>query len=563
MIHCWLDTAAGFPPELHIHGGPLSGRTWPTLAACLHSLQLAQRGRETLRVWCRDLDALWFMAKDESIEPAFTVLPGLGVTGLEVCGRVQIRHARQVLSDVTLEQLANVGAPEGYAAVEESLNALETVLGVDASSGIGAATSAALWGGRWMPRWTAWPADAGEELRRLCQDAYHGGMSRALWQEGITTAQGAHPGAIWETERASVLPDGWALVDVDRDSAYAADACGVLPDTLSERVTDAGALLDCQGGAIVDAHVDLRGFTGTAFPVRVQITPEICRSLPMTAGRWRGVWSSDLLRWASEKGAHVEPLGGMGWKRGARFMGPLMSALWAGKRRFTGTARETMKAAIQRAVGRLGRRTYNTVTLVGDAARAEVAAPHEWPMKWTKVHGWTDSYFVADKMDQTGQAEPRGILPAWPPFVVSRAWIQADNQMHALASQGAWPMYVDTDGIMVAAPPGMSWQPETEAMGGWREKHRYSAAENRAPRQFVRTAEDGAEVTQFAGVPKSIQRDVLAGVLAKHETRTALLDLQAAFGQRADRLGPVLYATRNGVDRAKRIGKHQMERENR
>lgn len=564
MIHAYLDPAAGFPPVLHMHGGPLSGRTWTTLKGLLHSLETADLGREHLRVWCPNVDALFFLAQDERISPAFTILPGQGATGIDVTRRVQIRHARQAVADTTLEWLAGQEAEVGYAAVCESLGALESTLGVDAGAGIGAATTRALFGGRWMPRWTRWPDDAPSEWVRWSRDAYHGGLSQVLVHEGLVTRGTAHPGAIWETERAQELPEGWQIQEVDRDSAYAADAMGELPDTLGEHTTQAGELLDCAGGSLVDCRVDLARFEGYAFPVRVQITPEITRCVPMRAGCWRGVWSSWILRWAMERGATVEPLGGVGWKRAERFLGPLMSTLWKKKSESAkGVAQETFKAAIQRAVGRLGRKTYDTATLTGVDARSEIGNPGEWPMKWRKVYGWTTDppVFVADRFEAVDDVAASGSVPPWPAFVVGRTWAAACAHMERVSAAGAWPLYVDTDGITCAAPPGAPLCDDGASMGAWRVKRTFSGAEHRATRQFVRVDMDGNEVLQFAGVQKHDQRAALMGQHVHQDQRTVLVELQKVFRQNVDRLSPVIGATRHGVEHAKRVGRRVAERE--
>lgn len=563
MIHAYLDPCAGFPPVLHMHGGPLSGRTWGTLRDMLHSLETVSLGREHMRVWCASVDALFFMAQEEGLSPAFFILPGQGCTGLDVSRRVQIRHVRQAVADSTLEALAGQGAEAGLAAVVESLGALESTLGVDAGAGIGAATTRALFGGRWMPRWAKWPADAPPEWLQLSRDAYHGGLSRVLIHQGLVTHGTAHPGAIWETERADTLPEGWQIQEVDRDSAYAADALGELPDVGGEHTTDAAQLLDCDGGALVDARVDLSGFTGYAFPVRVQITHEITRCVPMRAGSWRGVWCSWLLRWAMERGAVVEPLGGVGWRRSARYLGPLMATLWKKKHESSGVARETFKAAIQRAVGRLARRRYDTVTLTGPEALAEIENPGEWPVRWRKVYGWTTNppVFVADRFEQGEEIAPVGSVPAWPAFVVGRTWASACAQMERVTDAGAWPMYVDTDGITCAAPPGARLCDDGTSIGGWRIKRTYTGAEHRAPRQFVRLDTEGREVLQFAGVPRVDQRRALMGESVHQETRTVMIELQRVFRQNVDRLSPVLSATRHSVEHAKRVGRRVAEHE--
>lgn len=563
MIHAYLDPSAGFPPVLHVHGGPLSGRTFETLRALLHALECAPVGREHMRVWCPDVDALFFLAREEGLNPRFTVLPGQGATGVDVTSRVQIRHARQALADSTLEALAGADAATGLAAVLESLGALEAALGVEAGAGIGAATTRALFHGRWMPYGVNWPATAPTDWITLARDAYHGGLSQVLVHDGLVTQGAAHPGPIWETEREAVLPKGWRIVETDRDSAYAADASGLLPDVQGPHTTEAAQLLDCDGGALVDARVDLSRFDGYAFPVRVQITPELTRCVPMRAGLWRGVWATPVLKWAISRGATVEPLGGVGWRRGVRALAPMMSVLWKRKAGATGVPRETYKAAIQRAVGRLARRPADTVTLTGAEAVAEIQDSAGWPARWRRVYGWseTPALFLADRLGEDEPTTPHGTIPVWPPFVVGATWIEACAQMERTAAAGAWPLYVDTDGITSAVPPGVELGGDGASVGGWRTKRIYTGAEHRAPRQFVRVDEHGKEALQFAGVHRSIQRQALMGESVRHEARTVLVALQQAFGQHVDRLTPVLESTRQGVEHARRVGLHRWKRE--
>lgn len=544
---------------IQISGGPMGGRSFETLSDLIRAANCCDRGRETYRIWGRDLDTVYFMAKREGLCPPMSVLPGHGVTGFELAPRVQLRSARPVLPDDALEAMAARGdtsAADGLAAVRTAMDALDTALGVNVASGIGAATTAALFGGRWMPRYTAWPEDMPAEAAALCHDAYHGGMQRVFYLGGILEHGAAAPGPIWETEEAATLPEGWRLLDIDRDSAYAEDAAGFLPDCLSDQVTSPLELLNAPGGAVVEARVDLEHFTGLGFPVRIEVAPGVRRGICATYGAWRSVWCSDLLLWAQERGAVVEVLSGIGWSRSARFLGPMMDRLWNMKNTTSGLERDVYKAAIQRAVGRLGRRHYGTVTLCGAEAKHAQENPQEWPEKWKRVHGMGHGYFVADSIEEP-EGLPRGVMPPWPAFVVSRAWIKLATKIEELAGRGCWPIYCDTDGVLVACPADVDpCEGEALRMGGWRVKRRFSGAEHRAARQFVRLREDGEEELQFAGIPKRVQRDALMGAPKDAGTETALLDLQASFRQAANRLAPVLAHTKPGVDRAKRVGRN-------
>ena len=566
MMHGWIEPNAGFPPMIQISGGPLGGRSFETLSDLIRAANACDRGRQTYRIWGRDLDSIYFMARREAVCPPMSVLPGHGVTGFELAPKIQIRSARPMLPDDQLEAMAAEGernAADGLAAVVTAHNAMESALGVDASSGIGAATTSALFGGRWMPRFTDWPDTMTPEHAALCHDAYHGGLQK-VWHVGGTLERGAvHPGAIWETEEAEVstLPDGWRLLDVDRDSAYAEDAAGPLPDCRSDLVTDTAELLNAAGGAIVEARVNLEHFRGVGFPIRIEVAPNVKRGICATSGEWRGVWCSDLLHWAMARGAAVEVLGGIGWSRAAHFLGPIMDRLWTLKGRTTGLERNVYKAAIQRAVGRLGRRHYSTVTLCGAEAKHAQEHPEEWPDKWRRVHGMGNGYFVADALEEP-EGLPRGVIPPWPAFVVSRAWIKIAEKAEALAGLGCWPLYADTDGILVACPQGVEpCQEGPAAMGAWRIKRQFRGVEHRAARQFVRLRETGEEELQFAGVARRLQRDALSGTPKESGIETALLDLQACFRQMSNRLAPAIAQTRAGVERAKRVGKNFHEKE--
>lgn len=558
MIHAFLDCAAGWPPAFRLVGAPGGDRTFATLARLIGALQTVRAGREHIRVWTHMPDALWFAARSEGIAPDLQIVPGLGVTALRVSNRVEIRAARQMLSDATLDALAGCDADAGLEAIHASVGELEGTLGVDAGGGIGAATTAALFRGGWMPRRTAWPSDAPDDWARWGRDAYHGGLSRVFWHGAVESA-GAVGSDLYETEAPDRLPDGWTLADWDRDSSYAADGMCLLPDVSGPTVEAPESLLSADGGAIVDAEVDLAGFDGPAFPVRVDIALGITRSIPVRTGRWRGVWCSTILRWAQMRGARVTPVRGVGWTRGAHYLAPLQRVLWNRKQATTGEARETAKAAIQRAVGRLGRRPYDTVTLVGDEAQAEIADRAGWATRWSKVHGWTDQYFVADRLTDpmAPVPVPYGAVPVWPAFVVAETWIATCDALERATAAGAWPLYVDTDGICIAsdAATRAALHAQAPKPGAWRVKRLYQGGEHRAARQFVRVGDDGAEVLQYAGVPRLAQRDALRGLEPSYQGRTALMDLQGAFRATTDRLSPALDHVRAGVDRARVFGR--------
>lgn len=565
MHHGWLEWNAGFPPEIHVHGGPLSGGRFPSLQALIAAAVACDRGRETYRLWSRQLETAYFMAKAEGICPPLSILPGHGVTGIDPCRGVQFRAARPMLADSTLEAMADqdLMAAEGWAILKRSMDATEAWTGEPCNGSIGAATTQALFGGHWMPRWTSWPEDAPPEMAQLCYDAYHGGL-QAVWHAGAVLAPGGRPmDELWIDESPVRLDEGWTLAELDRDSAYAEDAAEYLPDCLSPVVTDPALLLDLAGGAIIDCIIDLDGFRGVGFPIRYEVAPGVTRSAPATRGAFRGVWCSDILRWAIDRGARVQVCGGIGWKRAARFLAPLMDRLWELKNAAEpgSVERDTYKATIQRAVGRLGRRHYTTVTLCGAEAMDEAAHPERWPLRWERVHGYGGGYFVADAWEKP-EGLPRGVVPPWPAFVVSRAWMRLADRIEQETARGAWPIYCDTDGAVMAYPPGAEPEPEPSAMGAYRIKRRYLAVEHREKRQFSRVDDTGAEHIQFAGVPRKAQRNVLAGKPWEHETESALIDLQAIFRQVANQLAPVLDATKERVARAKRVGRHATLREN-
>ena len=558
MHHGWIDPNAGFPPRFAVAGGPLDGKGAETLIELSHLAGACDRGREAYAIWSASAEWAFFAAQREGIAPQLSIVPGAGVTRCELAPKVAIRSARPMLPDDALEALQNASAPDGLRAVEASIRTMERALGVDASGGIGASTTAALFGGRWMPKWAVWPDDAPPEWAELCHDAYHGGFQRCYETSSVATRGTAHPGMIFagDPDEMEELPQGWRIIEVDRDSAYAEDAAGIMPDPLSEIVTDRDRLMDCAGGAIVDATVDLSGFTGEGFPVRVQVAQDASRCVPVTTGAWRGVWCSDAIRWAAESGARVEIHGGIGWTKGARFLAPMMDRLWAQKYAYApGLERGVIKAAIQRAVGRLGRRHYSTVVLCGADATREAENPSQWPARWRRVHGFGSGYFVADAIELP-PGLPKGTIPPWPAFVVSRAWIRLCRQIQAFRAGGARILYADTDGFLAAVPPGMVL-PDEHRMGGWRAKKEHAAVEHRAERQFIRIDLDGSEHLQFAGVPRSMQWDRLAGIEREYRApNSALIDLQAAFRQVVNRLSPAIESTREGVERAKRVGRN-------
>ncbi len=559
MQHAWIGMFDGFPPEIKVEGGPLAGR-YSTLTDLSRAALAVPPSKEGHRLWGIGLDEAFFMALREGIRPQMEFRPLAGVTRVHIAPRVQLADASPHLPADVFEAHQGADAAEMFGVLREAREAIERGLHVSADAGIGAATSAAAFG-PWRLRYQVWgPEMYGPDDVETCRAAYHAGLAH-VWHAGAVRAPGVEISndPIWADESPAVMPEGWRLLEYDRSSAYADDASGRLPDVCGPVVRDPAYLMDCAGGAIIRARVDLSGFRGVGFPIRVRIGVGMTRQVAARAGTWEGHWTSEILRWAAGRGARVEVLGGIGWVRGARFLGPIMDRLYTLKEQAQkgSVPRAIYRAAIQRAVGRLGRAPVDTVTLCGPDADAEIANPASWPVKWRKIHGAAHGYFVADPLEAP-TTPPRYSIPPWPAFVVSRAWIRLHDRIEALAARGAWPMYCDTDGVLVACPPD-AVMPDEHGMGGFRVKAEWLASEHRQHRQWIRVDQGGALKTQYAGVERHLQRAAFEGTPIVRTRSSAIVELSQAMRAIPDRIGPVLRATADGVRKRKVYGRSAEE----
>lgn len=557
MRHGWIDPRAGFPAGIEVAGWPAGSTRAETFVDLCRVAAGARAGREKVKVWGTRLDALWFDAIDSGLRPVCDFRPGVGVSRIELAPGVYACDASPQLPPDVIELMRGASPAEMCGALKTAHDSIARGLGVSADAGIGAATTDALFG-PWRLRFQTWDARTyTPEDAQLSRDAYHGGMVW-LWHSGQVRTADA-PAAIdadpaWADEAPSKLAPGYRIVDVDRASAYAADAIRPMPDMLGPITRDPAALMDAKGGAIVEARVDLARFEGIGFPVRVKVGTGITRQVPARGGEWRGVWTSELLMWASARGARVEVLGGIGWGRSMPYLGPIMDRMFTLKERATPGSidRSIWRAAIQRCVGRLGRRPLTTVTLCGEDAARETADVAGWSARWRRVIGAGHGYFIAEPMEQPTE-EPRGNIPPWPAFVVSRAWIRLCDEIERLSAAGAWPIYCDTDGVCVIAPPGVDL-PAGKGVGDFRAKDEWAAVEHRNTRRWIRHGAAGTS-TQWAGVAKSEQRAAFEGAHVVTRKSSALEFLTREMLRVPDRLTPTLAATADGVRRAKLYGR--------
>jgi len=236
------------------------------------------------------------------------------------------------------------------------------------------------------------------------------------------------------------------------------------------------------------------------------------------------------------------------------YLGPIMDRMFSLKERAPAQSleRSIWRAAIQRCVGRLGRRPLTTITLCGDDAIRETADVAGWSARWRRVIGAGHGYFVGEPMEQSME-EPRGNIPPWPAFVVSRAWVRLCDEVERLSAAGAWPIYCDTDGVCVIAPPDVDL-PAGEGVGDFRAKDQWVAVEHRNTRRWIRHGAAGTE-TQWAGVAKSEQRAAFEGAHVLARKSSALEFLTRQMLRLPDRLTPTLAATADGVKRAKLYGR--------
>ena len=466
------------------YAGPLAG-----FMAALAGIEKAAN-RQTVRVWIADLDRAYrrLIAEGVAVSPAAL---RFGVSGL---GSISLTHKTRLISPETMvpagvdltgeaAELLNVTG-RIQAAVADCLG-----VGYAASLGRMAQEGCALAGPRW-----SYPEPQGGPITTAAREAMHGGLVQVWHDAEALAVAGVDVPREWigDPER---LPEGWSIFDEDRSSAYAAEASKPLPAVHTARFGRA----DCAGGALIEATVDLDGWRGIAFPVRVAAGREFVQ-IAADRGSWRGTWASPVLEYASSRGASVIIHAAQGWKVADRYLAEGMGRLFGAKQ---GHARGTpersgLTAAMQRGIGRLARRVpaeavWSTVDLMSmDRSSLEAAGV---VAELGRLDGWS-----LMRLTQSEEV-PRGGCPVWPAFVVARAWVSLCERIEAVRAAGGRPLYCDTDGLLWAGPEGVEL-PKGDAAGEWQNRGRPAWVWCERAKLYVRG--EGHKILQAAssGIPK-------------------------------------------------------------
>lgn len=467
------------------YAGPLAG-----FLAALAALEKSAK-RQTVRIWIADLDQAYrrMIAEGVSVSPAALRFGVRGLGSISLTGKTRlISPETMVPAGVDLtgdagELLDVTGRIQ--AAVSDCLG-----VGYAASLGRMAQEGCALFGPRW-----SYPEPQGGPITTAAREAMHGGLVQVWHESEALAVAGVEVPREWigEPER---LPEGWAIFDEDRSSAYAAEASKPLPAVHTARYGRA----DCAGGALIEATVDLDAWRGVAFPVRVAAGRELVQ-IAADRGVWRGTWASPVLEYAAARGAKVTIHAAQGWKVADRYLAEGMGRMFQAKQRHArGTPeRSGLTAAMQRGIGRLARRVpaeavWSTADLMSmDRAALEAAGV---VAELGRLDGWS-----LMRLTQSEEV-PRGACPVWPAFVVARAWVSLCERIEAVKAAGGRPLYCDTDGLLWAGPAGADL-PKGEAAGEWQNRGRPAWVWCERAKLYVRG--EGHAILQAAssGIPKA------------------------------------------------------------
>lgn len=527
MIVAYVNPDEGFPPVYRVAGGVELEAS--SLSALFVALAGKRQDRETIRVYSASLEWVWWAAQGEGWTPAIEVRPGKGIASCRVAAGVELRSVDPLIPSDQVEPLRRMDAADGARLVGRALRAVCLATGQEAAAGIGSACSRAMFYGRALgirPLWRHRQVD--DVVNRACWAAYHGGLC-AVWRPGLIALEGQDGGEWWQTDPER-LGSGWTLAEIDRSSAYGADASRPLPDTRLPTVARA----DAEGGAIVDATIDLGDggtFGALGVPVRVHVPGHGARIFPMRSGRWRGAWTSEMLAWAELHQAKVQIHRAWGWRSSDRFMVAFMDSLYNRKAAAEpgSIERSIYSACMQRAIGRLGRRPRATVTLTGEAAANEMQNFESWGQKYTRIYAQTSDLFVADRIP-SGEVDA-DVIPPWPAFVVSRAWIALCDRVRAEQEAGMVALYSDTDSICGAWPPGCAPAEDDAGAGGWRVKSTPGWVDHRGQKRYLRG--NDASVTDWAaaGVASGQALQYFSGANYERRPRSVLETAQLGENQ--------------------------------
>lgn len=444
----------------------LVGDLWPDgwtgpAAALLPELARAARsvrGRQHTRVYTLDLCAVYRALRAAGVAlTADQLTPGPHGVGRIYAGpRAQLCSCAPLLPAAVLDELPPDDAGALYQAICDAQQALASC-GAELRGSLTAAAVDLVLG--MAPRW-GWPEPQGGPISAAAYEAIHGGLCE-IWQEpealALSDADDLPVDWIGTPDR---LPAGWTLRDEDRVSAYAAEACGPLPSVHGPAYADP----DAPGGALVFCDIDLDGWAGVALPVRVGTGAQTVH-IAATAGKWRGWWVSDVVSYCRARGARVEVLQAYGWRHSAPYLAAGMRQLANAKAQHPrgSTARAVLSACCQRVVGGMARR--DPAELIVDAAQLDAMDSAA-----LQAAGYVGKLGALDGWALVRRAQPddvpRGTCPVWTSVIVGRAWVSLCERIEAVRAVGGLPLYADTDGLLWAAPAGVSL-PTGDALGDW------------------------------------------------------------------------------------------------
>lgn len=479
-------------------------------------------GREHVRVWTRDPDSAFRRLVSEGHEPAAGEIRAgdSGVGALDLGKRLRLVSVDSLLSGPLIDQLDIDGPPERVLDFcERAQRAVCDALGEEPSTSLARMASQGVraWGRPWT-----YPEPDGGPITEAARACLHGGFTE-VWQADDLLLEHDQTAPGYLGTGGERLPEGWTIIDEDRSSAYAAEASRPLPSVWAPAVNDAGAA----GGALVDASVDLGGFTGVAIPVRVKMGRTV-RQFPASLGAWRGWWTSPILEYAAARGAKVTVHRAIGWRDARPYLQPGMDALFRSKLKHPrGTVeRATLTAAMQRAVGSMARRVPTDRWI--DAGRLEGMSSEELEAEGIEVDlGRFGPLALVRGKDKP--ETPRGTCPVWTAFVVGWAWVGMCQRVERAQRAGGRPLYADTDGLLWARPPGVDGLEYGENAGDWQVRDTPGWSWVERSKMYVRGR--GGIVSGFAssGIPRARLIEYLAG----NEAPTRVETVREQAGKRA------------------------------
>lgn len=367
------------------------------------------------------------------------------------------------------------------------------------------AAAVQLWSRRYHTRrewtWHDWADTATLDWLRL---GYH--PPRCDWADGGALAHSQIVTAGAEAPdrglRRVDLPSGWRIFYLDLRSAFPALMTRPMPDVR-------GVVLhrpDLDGDGIVEATVTLRGGV-RCLPVRYRIDGRPAVAWP-SKGTFRDTWHTLHLWKAAQAGAEIEIHRHMIWRDSytpfTRFVGAVQGYLGQTAR---GPLRLAIKAIGRAMYGKLGqhRRRRSLVPRATLAAALDAQDAGAEPMigrdRLVTIYGWWGE--LAAVVVETPDYAPQ-VNPVWAAGITATSAIKLGNAEARIQAAGGRPIYMDTDGIWLAAPtPILELGP---GLGQWRMEHEAAWAAFYDLKRYEASGVDGgAGITCWAGVPKADQ----------------------------------------------------------